>query len=102
MTGARKFDHISPILDQLGWRKIDDLIKHRDCIKVSKALNNANTPEAIKSLFVRRSAVSQRVTRATASGELQLQPFRLSLARSNFSYRVAWNNLPAAASTARM
>ena len=27
VTGARKFDHISPILDNLGWLNIEEIVK---------------------------------------------------------------------------
>ena len=30
MTGANKIDHITPILENLNWRKIEDILKHRD------------------------------------------------------------------------
>ena len=100
VTGARKFDHISPILDNLGWLKIEDIVKQRDSVKVWKALNDKNTPKAVSSLFTRRSEVSNRKTRATSNGDLQIPPFQLSLARSSFSYRAAqhWNSLRTAVS----
>ena len=100
VTGARKFDHISPILDNLGWLKIEDIVKQRDSVKVWKALNDKITPKAVSSLFTRRSEVSNRKTRATSNGDLQIPPFQLSLARSSFSYRAAqhWNSLRTAVS----
>jgi hypothetical protein len=95
VAGAQKFDHVTPILENLDWPKIGDIVKHRDHIKVSKALNEPRAPEAIRSLFVSLSTVSQRVTRATTIGELQPPPYRLSLARRSFSYRAvqSWNSL---------
>ena len=100
VTGARKFDHISPVLDNLGWLKIEDIVKQRDSVKVWKALNDKNTPKAVSSLFTRRSEVSNRKTRATSNGDLQIPPFQLSLARSSFSYRATqhWNSLRTAVS----
>ena len=32
MASARKFDHISPILDNLGWLKIEESVKQRDSV----------------------------------------------------------------------
>ena len=50
----------------------------------------------LSSLFIKRSDVSQRETRATVSGELQLERCRLSVTQRGFSYRAAalWNGLP--------
>ena len=94
MDRCQKIDHITPILENLNWRKIEDIVKHRDQIKISKALNEPRTPEAVRSLFVPLSTVSQRVTRATTIGELLPPSFRLSLARRSFSYRAiqSWNS----------
>ena len=39
VTGAKKIDHITPILENLNWPKIEDIVKHRGQIKISKALN---------------------------------------------------------------
>ena len=68
----KKNDHITPILDNLNWRKIEDIVKHRDQIKVSKALSEPRTSEAVRSLFVPLSTVSQSYScddhrRSTAS-----------------------------------
>ena len=100
VTDARKFDRVSSVLEELGWRKIEEMVKYRDFVKASKTLNNPYTPAAIRALFVQRSAVSRRATRATASGDLLIPRFRLSLARSTFSYRAAqsWNCLRTTAS----
>ena len=48
-----------------------------------------------RSLFITRTAVSQRTTRSTEAGALELPTFRLSMSRRAFSYRAAssWNRL---------
>ena len=103
VSGARVRDHISPVLEALGWRGIDDLVRCRDCVRVFGALRDPQTPEAIRSLFVARANVSQRTTRATQAGMLQPPGFRLSMSRRAFSYRAAssWNRLPPAVTGSR-
>ena len=94
VTGVRVSDHISPTVEALGWRGVRDLVTHRDNIGVSRALRDPRAPEAIRSLFTTRATTSQRTTRATLAGALELPPYRLSMSRRAFSYRaaLAWNN----------
>ena len=103
VTGLHMRDHISPALESLGWLDVRDLVIRRDCIGVFRALSEPQVPLAIRSLFSRRAEVSQRATRATVAGELELPALRLSLSRRMFSYRAAssWNRLPPATAASR-
>ena len=103
VSGARKRDHISPTVRALGWHTITELIVYRDRLAVFRALNDSRAPAATRCLFTPRSAISQRVTRATSAGVLELPPFRLSFARRTFSYRAAesWNCLSPAITSSR-
>ena len=103
VTGTGIRDHITPALESLGWPSVRDLVAHRDCIGVFRALSDEQAPLAVRSLFHHRADVSQRVTRATAAGELELPALRLSLSRRVFSYRAAssWNRLPPATMASR-
>ena len=103
VSGARLSEHISPTVRALGWRSIDELVAHRDCMGVFRALSDPCAPEAVRSLFIRRAAISCRTTRATCAGMLELPAFRLSLSRRAFSYRAAssWNRLPPATTGSR-
>ena len=103
VTGTPMREHISPVLKSLGWPSVRDLVAHRDCMGVFRALSESQAPLAVRSLFCRRADVSQRTTRATAAGELELPAFRLSLSRRAFSYRAAstWNHLPPATTASR-
>ena len=103
VSGARARDRVSPILVALGWRGVGDLVRRRDCVRVFGALRDMRAPEAIRSLFVARAAVSRRTTRATLAGMLELPHFRLSMSRRAFSYRAAssWNRLPSAVTGSR-
>ena len=103
VSGARAYDHISPTVKALGWRSVGDLITHRDSIAVYRALSDPRAPEAIRALFTRRAAVSQRTTRATLAGMLEPPALRLSMSRRVFSFRTAssWNRLPPATTGSR-
>ena len=89
-------DRASPILEALGWHSVTNLVIRRDRVGVFRALRDSRAPEAIRSLFVPRSRVSERATRSSVAGALQLPGFRLSMSRRTFSYRAAsaWNSLP--------
>ena len=95
VTGARISDHIPPTVEALGWRSMTDFVTHRDTRDVFRALSDLRAPEAICSLFTIRATVSQRETRATLSGALELPAYRPSTSRRTFSYRTAssWSNL---------
>ena len=95
VSGVRKYDHISPTLAALGWCEVRELVARRDCIGVYRALRDPSAPAAVRSMFTHRAAVSQRTTRSTEAGALELPAFRLSMSRRAFSYRAAaaWNRL---------
>jgi len=103
VSGARKHDHITPTVRALGWHNIGELVTYRDRLAVFRALNDPRAPKATRSLFIPRTAVSQRVTRASTAGALELPSFRLSLTRRTFSYRAAasWNCLSPAISSSQ-
>ena len=52
VSGARRSDHVSPILEALGWRSVTDLVSRRDCVGVFRALHNPCAPVAIRSLLL--------------------------------------------------
>ena len=95
VSGARRREHISPVLAELGWRRVQDLVTQRDCISVHRALNDPCAPESIRTMFTRRADISQRATRAAAAGALEPPAFRLSATRRLFPYRavLSWNRL---------
>ena len=103
VSGARIFDHVSPFLRALGWRGVRDLVTYRDILGVFRALRDPRSPSAVRALFVSRATVSERTTRATSAGSLELPAFRLSSSRRAFSYRGAtsWNRLTPAVAGSR-
>ena len=98
VSGTRRRDHISPVLEALGWRSIGDIVARRDLSGVFRARFDPRAPVAIRQLFIPRIAVSERVTRSSVAGALEPPNFRLSMSRRAFSYRAAstWNLLPSA------
>ena len=94
VTGVRRSDHISPTLEALGWRKVDEIVCLRDCAKVQRALYHSECPTAISAMFTRRTQVSSRDTRAAAAGMLELPKCRLTRTQRDFAFRAAsaWND----------
>ena len=78
VSGVRKYDHISPTLASLGWSGIRELVTRRDIIGVYRALRDPRAPLAVRSLFTPHAAVSQRTTRSTETGALELLPGTLT------------------------
>ena len=96
VTGLKRSDRISPALQTLGWHRVEQLIETRDMVKVFKTLHSDATPTAVRAMFETRSAVSQRETRSSDAGKLQLARCRLEHTKKSFRYRAAatWNGLP--------
>ena len=96
MTGTKRDERISPALKFLGWHRAEQLIEMRDSVKLFKALHFESGPEAVRDMFVARSDVSKRATRASDAGKLHLPRYHLELAKKSFRYRAAvtWNALP--------
>ena len=97
VSGLRRYDHITPTLVALGWSGVGEVVARRDAVNIYRALHVAAAPEALRGVVRPRSAVSARLTRATAAGvaALELPRFRLTAARRLFPYRAAaaWNEL---------
>ena len=98
VTGTRRSDHISPVLESLQWERVETLVARHDTTIVHKCITSEQCPEALRDMFQQRSAVSARRTRATDAGLLHLPKCRLSQTQRCFSYRAAltWNALPPA------
>ena len=83
----------SPIIKNLGWMKIAELISFESNQLVLKSSNN-QAPQYICNLFQRNSDCSSRDLRNTAE-DLRLPMYTSSNGQKRFSYRGAalWNNL---------
>ena len=84
VMGVRRSAHVTPLLAELEWPRIDRLVAEGDCGVVHYLFNNVHAPKCLSERLERRSDVSDRRTRATENMELELPRVRTEQAR-NFS-----------------
>ena len=96
VKGSRRSAHVTPLLRDLKWPDIDDLIAERDMGMVHWLLTNQHAPVSLRERVVFRGDVSVRSTRATEAGQLELPRVRTEHARRYFLCRAAslWNIAP--------
>ena len=95
VTGKRKHDHISDARQSLGWMPFSSMIQLRDSVLMHALLHQAYGPERLKSMISFRADSSERVTRATETGQLQTSRCRLEATKRTVPYRAikTWNGL---------
>ena len=96
VKGARRSAHVTPLLRELKWPSIDDLVAERDVGMVHWLNTSQHAPVSLRERMVSREDVSARTTRATQAGQLQLPRVRTEQARRFFHFRAAscWNAAP--------
>ena len=96
VTGTRKTEHVSPVLSQLEWFKLDELLVERDMAAMHRILYAANAPVSLRARVLYRSTVSTRTTRGSDDQLLELPKVRTELGRQNFAFRAVrtWNRAP--------
>ena len=89
-------DHVTPLLHELGWLRIEGMIFEHDVLLMRDLLTAACAPEFTRDRVIRRSDVSDRLTRASSDGLLELPRVRTEFSRRSFLYRGSscWNSLP--------
>ena len=94
LTDTKKFDHISPVLRELGWPSIKDQLLVRDTTQVYKIVNGL-APLYLSSKLSKRSDAHHYNTRERDN--LNLPLCRTVTAQRSFYYRAvsAWNSLTA-------
>ena len=92
LCGAKKFEHITPLLKGLHWLPIRQQLYFRFAVLVFKCMTRC-APEYLTSKLVRRSAVSTRNTRNNQLLDIPL--FRTASGQRTFQYRATslWNAL---------
>ena len=92
ITGARKYDHVAPLLKELNWLSVSDMLKVRDAVMVYKCINNL-APDYLCTKFKKRSSVHNHTTRNNS--KLQIPLFKSASGQRTFSYRAVslWNEL---------
>lgn len=92
ICGARKFDHVTPLLDELNLLPVGKMLKFRDAVIAYKCVNNL-APEYLCAKFKKRSSVHNRITRNNEKFEIPL--FKSATGQRSFAYRAVslWNML---------
>ena len=92
VSGAKKYDHVTPLLKSLSWLPVKDQLYYRQAIMAFKCMTG-QAPEYLTSQFITREQVSERTTRS--SQKLNIPLFRTASGQRTFYYRTVklWNNL---------
>ena len=93
VKNLRRSEHITPHLKDLKWPTLDQLVVDRDVAMLSRVLYCPHAPVSLRDQIAYRAEVSERETRATAAGSLQLPRVRTEHGRRSFPYRAVatWN-----------
>ena len=84
VSGAKKYDHVSPLLKSLSWLPVKDQLYYRQAIMAFKCMTG-HAPEYLTSQFITREQVSKRTTRS--SQKLNIPLFRTASGQRTFYYR---------------
>ena len=92
VSGARKYDHVTPHLKSLSWLPVKDQLYYRQAIMAFKSISG-HAPKYLTSQFITREQVTKRTTRS--SQKLNIPLFETASGQRTFCYRTIglWNNL---------
>ena len=92
LTDTRKYDHITPALNDLGWLTVEEQLRLRDVILMYKCVNNV-VPGYLNCKLGKRSDAHAYNLRN--SDHLNIPKCRTVAAQRGFFYRAtkSWNNL---------
>ena len=92
VSGARKFDHVTPIRKELNWLSVQSQLYYRNATMAFRCMTG-QAPDYLSSKFIKRAEVSRRSTRN--SQLLQIPFFRTASGQRTFFYRTVnlWNSL---------
>ena len=92
MGNVGKYDHVSPLLKELGWLPIKEHLKYRDAVLMHKCMYN-QAPSC--QMFTQRNQIHDRETRN--QNELDILKYRTATGQRIFKYRGTkiWNALGA-------
>ena len=82
--GARKYDHVRRLLDELNWLPVSKMLKFKDTDMACKCANNL-APEYLSAKFKKRSSVHNRTTRNNE--KFEIPSFRSATGQRTFAYR---------------
>jgi len=84
VSGARKFDHVTPILKELEWLPVSSQLYYRSTTLAFKCMTGC-APDYLTSIFIKRADISTRTTRS--SQQLNIPLFRTATGQRTFYYR---------------
>ena len=92
VTGTRKYDHITPVLQQLKWLPVSYTLRYKDAVMAFKCLKGL-APPYLTRRFTSRPQTHDRVTRQM--DELGIPFYRTAAGQRSFLYRATklWNDL---------
>ena len=92
VSGARKYDHVTPHLKSLSWLPVKDQLFYRQAIMTFKCISG-HAPNYLTSQFITREQVTKRTTRR--GQKLYIPLFETASGQRTFYYRTIglWNNL---------
>ena len=92
VSGARKYDHVTPHLKSLSWLPVKDQLYYRQAIMAFKCISG-HAPKYLSSQFITREQVTKRTTRS--GQKLDIPLFKTASGQRTFYYRTIglWNNL---------
>ena len=93
VKNLRRSEHITPHLKDLQWHTVERLVEERDVAMLHRILFSSHAPNSLRDQITYRADVSERETRASVAGSLQLPRVRTEHSRRSFPYRavLTWN-----------
>jgi len=97
VTGAKKFDHITPVLHDLHWLPVRQRIKYKLAMTVYKCLRGLVPTYLADDCLVISAIAGQRHLQSTRTGMLSVPRTTTTLGMRSFVVAgpVIWNSLPA-------
>ena len=102
VTGARKFDHITPVLRDLHWLPVRQRIKYKLAMTVYKCLRGLAPTYLADDCLVISAIAGKRHLRSARTGILSVPTITLGTRSFAVAGPVIWNGLPAALRTATL
>ena len=92
VTNSRKFDHVTPLLRQLNWLPVKQLLYYRDSVLTYKCFKGL-APRHLVDKLTKRSSINTCHTRKRDL--LHIPLYRTASGQHTFAYRgtCIWNNL---------
>ena len=93
LTNTKKFDHITPVIHELGWLTIEELLRLRDVTMIFKCLNGLVPSYWVSTKLVKRSDTHSYCT--GQSNQLNLSQCRTFAAQRAFPFRASkyWKSI---------